>query len=550
MENFPMTPPCAAAQGTGSRHAALLAILRAAACLWLGLVPALFAQSDPLVSKTLPRIFSDSSQLWAFAEDGVRYSRIDLFSDPVAIRNGDLKFRGPVRGGFGRGASLALFLDYALGDSAVVGGVFSLDRAGKAGLDSLRFKRSIKNSTTGGAEISALALARDTLIIGGGTAGFSLDHPLAEGKSGVLSGDSLTFRALPESSDTAVNALRCAVNAVCNADSLDALARRVGGLDSIATLAVDASGPDSAWLLIGTRRGLRRGLLGGALFPPVILPNQGDKAVKVERIVVDAARNLLWVFTGTHYYFSDDHGRSFRVPPKVAGVDADPAVFTGFNPAPEAVIVGDTTYVNFNLDFPGLAAFRKDTVLANAGDDTLGRVLIDEDDSLKVTRGEGRLTSLATVRNNGVTMLAVGSTRKGLFYLKNPSVAASAGAWVNINSLKRLQGGLDEVITFPTLFSGVTADGQPEYVNLGYRLKKDGKVTITVYNYAMEKVRTLVKSSPRKGGGSRSENPLEDRWDGKDASGRMVSVGVYYILIESDKGEKGWGKAIAARGRQ
>jgi flagellar hook assembly protein FlgD len=86
-------------------------------------------------------------------------------------------------------------------------------------------------------------------------------------------------------------------------------------------------------------------------------------------------------------------------------------------------------------------------------------------------------------------------------------------------------------------------------VNLGYRLKKDGKVTITVYNYAMEKVKTLVKSAPRKAGGSRSEVVSEDRWDGKDASGRNVSVGVYYILVQSDKGEKGWGKAIAVRGR-
>ena len=32
-------------------------------------------------------------------------------------------------------------------------------------------------------------------------------------------------------------------------------------------------------------------------------------------------------------------------------------------------------------------------------------------------------------------------------------------------------------------------------------------------------------------------------------NGRFVSVGTYYILVESEEGEKGWGKAIAVRGR-
>ena len=56
--------------------------------------------------------------------------------------------------------------------------------------------------------------------------------------------------------------------------------------------------------------------------------------------------------------------------------------------------------------------------------------------------------------------------------------------------------------------------------------------------------------APRKGGQARSENPAEDRWDGRDASGRFVSVGTYYILVESDQGEKGFGKAIVVRGRE
>ncbi len=66
----------------------------------------------------------------------------------------------------------------------------------------------------------------------------------------------------------------------------------------------------------------------------------------------------------------------------------------------------------------------------------------------------------------------------------------------------------------------------------------------------MEKVRVIVRNAPRHGGVARSENQVEDQWDGKDSSGRFVSVGTYYILVESDKGEHGFGKAICVRGRQ
>ena len=54
---------------------------------------------------------------------------------------------------------------------------------------------------------------------------------------------------------------------------------------------------------------------------------------------------------------------------------------------------------------------------------------------------------------------------------------------------------------------------------------------------------------PLSGGAPDCQLLIEDRWDGRDRSGRLVSVGTYYILVESDQGEKGWGKAIHLRGR-
>jgi flagellar hook assembly protein FlgD len=145
----------------------------------------------------------------------------------------------------------------------------------------------------------------------------------------------------------------------------------------------------------------------------------------------------------------------------------------------------------------------------------------------------------------GKIFLVLATSGKGLFYR---DVKGSA-SWTNITRQKTVKNGLMEIITYPTLFTAAKINGQPEYVTIGYRLKKDGKVTITILNHAMEKVKTLVSQAPRKGGGARSEDLVEDRWDGLDSQGRMVSVGTYYVRVQSSSGEGGWGKILAVAGR-
>ena len=523
-----------------------VSVARAAACL--GLLTGLsLAQSDPLVSKTISRVIADADGFWAFGRERLEFSRIDPFKEPLDIRNGKLPFNAGIRGGLGRNSSAMLFYGYALSDSITVGGLANLQRDGKVLQDTLNFVRPDKqNNLTQGVELSALCVWRDTVVVGAGNAGIAVAKAGPEADR-PLDGDSLFFRALPEGEDTAAASLRCALNKDCDVSPLTVIAEQIGAPDSVAALAVDSSA-EGIWLLIGTQRGLRRGLLSGNSFPPVTLPKTNAATpIRIERIHVDADRNILWVFSSSEYFFSGDHGLTFHKAPRVAGITSAPDSLTGFNPVPEADNIGDTSFINFNLDNPGLVVFRKDSVTANRGTGDFADILLDAGDGFPIQRGQSRLTNLASVDKEGVSVLAVGSTQAGLFLRR--SGGSGANAWVNVNSLKAVKGGLEEVITYPTLFTGTAPDGTPEYVNLGYRLKKDGKVTITVFNYAMEKVKTLVKSAPRKAGGSRSEVISEDRWDGKDASGRNVSVGVYYILIQSDKGEKGWGKAIAVRGR-
>ncbi len=523
---------------------------RAAACLGFTACVAL-GQSDPLVSKSISGVIADQAGFWAFAADGLQYSRIDPFPSVLDIRNGTLPFKGGVRGGVGRTASALLFFNYGQSDTVTVGAIATLDRNGKTAMDTLAFYRATgqNKSVTLGVELSALALWHDTLIVGAGNGGIAFSRVKAEGQA-ALAADSLIFGALPEGRDTAVPTLRCALNnkGKCPVAAIATLADKVGLPDSVAALAVD-SAQDSVWLLIGTQTGLRRGLLSGNVFPQVALPaSKANSPIAIENILVDAQRNILWVFSGSEYFFSGDHGRSFHKAPGVKGVVSAPGSLTGFKTAPQAINIDDSTFVNFNLDnHPGLVLFNRDSVAANKGVGDFADLVLDDADGLPIRAGQGGLTSLAVIRKGAETALVVGTTSEGLLLRKTGG--SNPGAWNVVNSLKALKGGLHEVITFPTLFSGTAPDGSPEYVNLGYRLKKDGNVTITVYNYGMEKVRTIVKGSHRKGGGNRSEDPVLDRWDGKDSGGRNVSVGTYYILVESDKGEKGWGKAIAVHGR-
>lgn len=264
------------------------------------------------------------------------------------------------------------------------------------------------------------------------------------------------------------------------------------------------------------------------------------------RIVISTRSKWIWVFTSSRFFVSRDGGQNFVVAGSASGLVTKPVNLTGYNATPEALVVDDSTWINLNLDRPGLFQFARDTLQKNLGVGDLEDALLDKLDGLDISRGQGRLTQGVVVQKGARRFIAFGSNMRGLFYRE----LGNGKDWKNVTRQRSVESGLTEIITFPTLFTAATLDGAPDYVNIGYRLKKDGKVTITVFNYAMEKVRDIVKQAPRKGGQSRSENPLEDRWDGRDQSGRAVSPGTYYIRVQSSQGEGGWGKALAVAGRQ
>ncbi len=510
--------------------------------------------SASLASKSLIQVYAIQNRVIAFADGGASYSRLDLFANPPQVATRSWPWDGGAEGGAPWGSSLLLRAQYPITDSTRVVRATSLRFDGTfRGGDSLIF-RDLDTSIAllKGANLTALAIrtaADTTAVLGFGRLGIAYARLAPETGPGstVLfnPADTLVhFVAFPSASDTARALYSCRWNRLCRIDTLSG----VPALDSVIAVAVDSSRADSIWLLIATQKGLRRGLYGGTVFPYVSLPGIDGNGTAVRSVFTSPSRGLAWVFSGSRFFFSDDHGASFRVPPNYGSLASPPSSLSGFSPdrPVSAAFYGDTTYISFGMERPGLILFRRDTVLTNVGTG-LGQILLDTADGLDITSGEGSLTTVAVARTTGgAATIVSGSTLKGLFYRRADQPGT---AFANLNRLKVLKNSLAEVITYPTLFTAAKTCGEA-HVRIGYRLKKDAHVTITVYNYAMEKVRVIVRNAPRQGGIARSENLAEDRWDGCDAGGRFVSVGTYYILVESDQGEKAFGKSLVTRGRK
>jgi len=65
------------------------------------------------------------------------------------------------------------------------------------------------------------------------------------------------------------------------------------------------------------------------------------------------------------------------------------------------------------------------------------------------------------------------------------------------------------------------------------------QVTIEVFDFGMNRVRTLINNAQRSGG-----NEHDDIWDGKDSAGRQVANGVYFYRIDIEGRDPSWGKIM------
>ena len=180
--------------------------------------------------------------------------------------------------------------------------------------------------------------------------------------------------------------------------------------------------------------------------------------------------------------------------------------------------------------------------------DSLGAKAWEKDEDGKLQWLYGYETG-ATDRKSIITSMCafpLSKNRMGLAlatYGNGVSVSADSGAtWSVVLNRAKLSNNLGSIRMVPS----VITPGDEALVS--YKLGKESKITIEVFSYDMRKVRTIVKDAVRNADASRSSNPKEDYWDGRDDHGKDCTMGVYYIRVKDNHGHIGWGKAMTLGG--
>jgi hypothetical protein len=114
-----------------------------------------------------------------------------------------------------------------------------------------------------------------------------------------------------------------------------------------------------------------------------------------------------------------------------------------------------------------------------------------------------------------------------------------------------VRSGLKQTYARPGVLVADMYDQQSRTVFI-YNLSRDANVTIRVYDYNMDLVKTIISNKFRRAGNNggqhgRSTVENEDWWDGRNSSGKMVAPGVYYYRISTDIGERAFGKIVVAK---
>jgi hypothetical protein len=139
----------------------------------------------------------------------------------------------------------------------------------------------------------------------------------------------------------------------------------------------------------------------------------------------------------------------------------------------------------------------------------------------------------------------------GFFVSWDESIGDTAvtGVFALIKRARVIKNGLAETYALPGI---ITDDPRwsPTTVFV-YKLARDAGITIRIYDYNMQYVKSIVENAPRKAAAAlgRSTDSRSDVWDGTAASGRPVAPGVYYYKITATTGERSFGKIVVAKGR-
>jgi hypothetical protein len=117
------------------------------------------------------------------------------------------------------------------------------------------------------------------------------------------------------------------------------------------------------------------------------------------------------------------------------------------------------------------------------------------------------------------------------FTIDKPTIPFGS-SWSIFRTYEPVQANSAKTYSFPLPFSP-----DDEVVRIHYSLTASSSVTIRIFDFAMQPVKTLLQNAPRLPG-----REYDEIWDGKDDFGRRVSNGVFFYRLGDGASEALWGK--------
>ena len=152
-----------------------------------------------------------------------------------------------------------------------------------------------------------------------------------------------------------------------------------------------------------------------------------------------------------------------------------------------------------------------------------------------------RISDIVYAKTNRDTVLVI-ATDDGIFFSNHEDSDTAINAAFRHETLPVAAGAdLAEIHATPSILSGDNTDP----CRFVYNLAADADVTIDIFDYNMDHVVRVLNAAPRTAG-IHGAKGSPDQWDGR-VGGRMAAPGIYYFVISTDKGKRGFGKIVVAR---
>ncbi|MFC1541133.1 hypothetical protein ACFL50_01645 [Candidatus Latescibacterota bacterium] len=101
-----------------------------------------------------------------------------------------------------------------------------------------------------------------------------------------------------------------------------------------------------------------------------------------------------------------------------------------------------------------------------------------------------------------------------------------------------LEGDL-KTYAFPNPFSPKRQHKDYSRTRIQYAIENDARVTIKIYSYSGNLIKELIDNEDRSGG-----RDYQEVWDGTDGTNSIVPNGVYFYIINTNKGDSARGKIM------